>query len=93
MLARAGELPIGDGWAYEVEWDGFRAMVSTEDGLRVRSRPGWNMTMQLLDLAASPVWRFVGADRRARRSAQLAVRRTRTRMCSAMSASSTTRVL
>jgi len=37
MLARAGELPIGDGWAYEVKWDGFRAIVSTEGGLRVRA--------------------------------------------------------
>jgi bifunctional non-homologous end joining protein LigD len=54
MLARAGELPTGDGWAYEVKWDGFRALVSTEDGLRVRSRRGWNMTLQLLELADLP---------------------------------------
>ena len=38
MLARPGELPTGNGWAYEVKWDGFRAIVSTEDGLRVHSR-------------------------------------------------------
>jgi hypothetical protein len=37
MLARAGELPTGNGWAYEVKWDGFRAIVSTENGLRVGS--------------------------------------------------------
>ena len=54
MLARAGGLPTGDGWAHEVKWDGFRAIVSTEDGLRVRSRRGWNMTMQLLELADLP---------------------------------------
>lgn len=30
MLARAGDLPRGD-YAYEVKWDGFRAIVSTED--------------------------------------------------------------
>ena len=54
MLARSGELPTGDGWAYEVKWDGFRALVSTEDGLRVRSRRGWNLTMQLLELADLP---------------------------------------
>lgn len=54
MLARIGELPTGNGWAYEVKWDGFRAIVSTENGLRVRSRRGWNMTLQLLELADPP---------------------------------------
>jgi bifunctional non-homologous end joining protein LigD len=54
MLARSGELPTGNGWAYELKWDGFRAIVSTQDGLRVRSRHGWNMTMQLLELAELP---------------------------------------
>src|SRR5436190_554396 len=41
MLSRPGPVPQGD-YAYEVKWDGFRAMVSTVDGLRVRSRRGWN---------------------------------------------------
>jgi len=31
-------------WAYEVKWDGFRAIVSTETALRIRSPRGWNMT-------------------------------------------------
>lgn len=44
MLARPGELPTGNGWAHEVKWDGFRAIVATENGLRVRSRRGWNLT-------------------------------------------------
>jgi hypothetical protein len=35
MLARLGELPSGDGWAYEVKWDGFRAIVSTGAGAAV----------------------------------------------------------
>jgi bifunctional non-homologous end joining protein LigD len=34
MLARSGPLPSGSGWSYELKWDGFRAIVSTEDGLR-----------------------------------------------------------
>jgi bifunctional non-homologous end joining protein LigD len=34
---------VGD-YAFEVKWDGFRAIVSTEGALRVRSRRGWNMT-------------------------------------------------
>jgi hypothetical protein len=32
MLARPGALPHGPGWAFEVKWDGFRALVSTVDG-------------------------------------------------------------
>ena len=42
MLARAeSTLPVGD-YAFEVKWDGFRAIVSlTEDEFRVRSRRGW----------------------------------------------------
>jgi ATP-dependent DNA ligase len=36
--------PVGGGWSFELKWDGFRAVVSTEEGLRVRSRRGWNMT-------------------------------------------------
>ena len=38
MLLRPGSIPTGTEWAFEVKWDGFRAVVSTEDGLRVRSR-------------------------------------------------------
>jgi ATP-dependent DNA ligase len=49
MLARPDALPGGD-YAYEVKWDGFRAIVSTEDGLRVRRRRGWNMTERLPEL-------------------------------------------
>ena len=34
MLARSGALPTTSGWSFELKWDGFRALVSTEDGLR-----------------------------------------------------------
>ena len=44
MLARSGRLPASGDYAYEVKWDGFRAIVSTEGALRVRSRRGWDMT-------------------------------------------------
>ena len=54
MLARSGQLPSGD-YAYEVKWDGFRAIVSTEGTLRVRSRRGWNMTEHVGFLADLPV--------------------------------------
>jgi bifunctional non-homologous end joining protein LigD len=37
MLAVAGDLPAGDeGWAYEIKWDGIRAIVYSEGG-RVRA--------------------------------------------------------
>jgi ATP-dependent DNA ligase len=54
MLSRTAPLPLGSGWSYELKWDGFRAIVSTEDGLRVRSRRGWNMTEMLPELADLP---------------------------------------
>jgi|SRR5678815_4478000 hypothetical protein len=36
-LARSGGLPTGGDFAYEVKWDGFRTIVSTEGLLRVAS--------------------------------------------------------
>jgi bifunctional non-homologous end joining protein LigD len=54
MLSRPGPLPSGSGWSYELKWDGFRALVSTEDGFIVRSRRGWNMTAVLPELRGLP---------------------------------------
>jgi bifunctional non-homologous end joining protein LigD len=55
MLARPeSTLPAGD-YAFEVKWDGFRAIVSTEDGFRVRSRRGWNMAPLIPELARDDV--------------------------------------
>ena len=45
MLATAGPLPTGGDWAYEVKWDGVRAIVAAAgDGLAVRSRTGNDVT-------------------------------------------------
>src|SRR4051794_41686215 len=55
MLAKSGRLPTRAGYAYEVKWDGFRAIVSTEGPLRVRSRRGWNMTEHTQFLERLPV--------------------------------------
>ena len=56
MLARSGSLPTRGDWSYELKWDGFRAIVSTEGvPLRVRSPRGWNMTKLVPELAALPV--------------------------------------
>jgi bifunctional non-homologous end joining protein LigD len=54
MLSRPGPLPKGPGWSFEVKWDGFRALISTVDGFRVRSRRGWNMTPALPELGRLP---------------------------------------
>jgi ATP-dependent DNA ligase len=55
MLARSGRLPTSGNFAYEVRWDGFRAIVSTEGPLRVRSRRGWDMRERVGFLAELPV--------------------------------------
>jgi bifunctional non-homologous end joining protein LigD len=55
MLARSGRLPTSGDYAYELKWDGFRAIVSTEGPLRVRSRRGWDMTPHVGFLAELPV--------------------------------------
>ena len=54
MLAPSAAVPVSAGWAFEPKWDGFRAIVSTEQGLRVRSRRGWDMTALVPELAALP---------------------------------------
>jgi bifunctional non-homologous end joining protein LigD len=54
MLLRPGTLPLGSGYSYELKWDGFRALVSTVDGLRVQSRRGWNMTAMLPEFGTMP---------------------------------------
>jgi ATP dependent DNA ligase domain len=54
MLSHPGDLPSGSAWSFELKWDGFRALVSTESELRVRSRRSWNMTSILPELRALP---------------------------------------
>jgi ATP-dependent DNA ligase len=50
MLAKSGPIPTRGSWAYEVKWDGFRAIVATQP-FRVRSRRGWDMTPLLQEFA------------------------------------------
>lgn len=53
MLATAGALPDGPGWAYEVKFDGIRAAIATSgDGLRLRSRGGNDLTRSYPEFAA-----------------------------------------
>lgn len=52
MLATPGDLPTGTGWAYEVKWDGVRAVVTVGDGrVDVRSRAGGDLTGSFPELA------------------------------------------
>ena len=54
MLAIAGALPPDDGgWAYEVKWDGVRALVAVESGrVRLTSRAGNDVSGGYPELAA-----------------------------------------
>ena len=63
MLARAGELPADDaGWAYEVKWDGVRALAYWEPGeLRLESRNLNDITRQYPELR--PLGRELGSRR------------------------------
>lgn len=53
MLARLGEPPEHDGaWAYEMKWDGVRALAYVEDGrVRLLSRSGREVTAAYPELA------------------------------------------
>lgn len=58
MLATSGTLPASDdGWAYEMKWDGLRALAYLSAGkLRLMSRTGRDITFvypELADLGAS----------------------------------------
>jgi bifunctional non-homologous end joining protein LigD len=54
MLARAGSLPRDDDrWAYEIKWDGVRALVYSEPGrIRFESRNGNDITAGYPELRA-----------------------------------------
>lgn len=52
MLAVAGKLPEGDGWAYEIKWDGVRVLARIDaDGTQLTSRNGIDITDRYPELA------------------------------------------
>ncbi|WP_163571509.1 non-homologous end-joining DNA ligase [Fodinicola feengrottensis] len=52
MLASPGDLPVGPEWAYEVKWDGIRAIASAAGGrLRLHSRSDKDVTAIYPELA------------------------------------------
>ena len=53
LLATPGGLPVGEQWAYEVKWDGVRALVAMEGGrVRATSRNGNDITAAYPELLA-----------------------------------------
>lgn len=55
MLASSAPLPEGESWAYEVKWDGVRALVAVEGGrVRATSRNGNDITGAFPELQALP---------------------------------------
>jgi bifunctional non-homologous end joining protein LigD len=51
MLASTGPLPTGDQWAYEIKWDGVRAIAYCQGGrLRLESRNATNITPRYPEL-------------------------------------------
>ena len=53
MLATAGPLPLGAGWAYELKWDGVRAIAVCQGGTtRLFARRGNEVTVAYPELAA-----------------------------------------
>ena len=55
MKATAGDLPEGDGWTYEVKWDGMRALCFIDHGrLRVQSANERDVTASWPELADLP---------------------------------------
>ncbi len=62
MRAVTGELPNDDaGWAYEIKWDGFRAIATVRgNDVRVYSSNGIDVTAKRSEL--SELWRGLHAD-------------------------------
>jgi bifunctional non-homologous end joining protein LigD len=56
MLLRSGQIPTRGRYSCEVKWDGFRCLLSTENGLRAVSRRRWTMTDLLPELVSFPVF-------------------------------------
>jgi bifunctional non-homologous end joining protein LigD len=51
MLATAGDIPTGRGWAYEFKWDGVRVLVRIDGGrARALSRNGHDLTASFPEL-------------------------------------------
>jgi hypothetical protein len=62
MLARSGRLPSSGDYSYEVKWDGFRAIVSTEGSAAGRERCTWERSPKSLRSRRLPMG-YLGVPR------------------------------
>jgi bifunctional non-homologous end joining protein LigD len=51
LVSPASRLPAGEEWAFEVKWDGMRALVSVDPAIRVRSPHGHDYAAAFPELA------------------------------------------
>lgn len=55
MKATSGDLPAGDGWVYEVKWDGMRAVIAVdvdaEPPVRIQTTNGRDATVSFPEVA------------------------------------------
>ncbi|MDD7941503.1 histidine kinase [Actinomycetospora lutea] len=57
MLASAGDIPRGAGWAFEFVWDGLRCLARTgADGLVLVTEAGRDVTSHFPELGVSAPW-------------------------------------
>ncbi len=55
MKATMTSLPVGDDWAFEVKWDGYRTIVHIADGtVRLQSTAGHDVTARWPEFAGLP---------------------------------------
>lgn len=64
MLATKWDEPFDDpGWWFEIKWDGYRAIVTSEEGrVRARSRRGLDLIGRFPELAGLPIPDRVAVD-------------------------------
>lgn len=60
MLATLGTLPTSSGWAYEMKWDGMRAVLYVADTVRILTRNDRDVTSSFPELAARAAALTVG---------------------------------
>jgi ATP-dependent DNA ligase len=59
MLSRPGPLPSGSGWSFELKWDGFRAIVSTEGAAPQGEARQWRDRRPVAPLIVTRLLRFL----------------------------------
>ncbi len=83
MLPLPGTLPSGSEWSFELKWDGFWAILSTEDGLQLpRPRGDARLPTRRTALAGTSVRTYPSATMWSPSQAALVTRPTQAWPCS-----------